>query len=92
MGPLEFLLHFFSFLLPALVVALLVAAGSRLVLPRGSARLGWWAGVALNFAVGAVVLVLGLWTFGRDGKMATYAALVAAIATAQWLNARGWRA
>jgi hypothetical protein len=33
----------------------------------------------------------GLWYFGRDGKVATYAAVVLAVATAQWLAARAWR-
>ena len=38
-----------------------------------------------------MVLVAGLVFFGRDGKMATYAALVLAIASSQWLLLRGWR-
>jgi hypothetical protein len=38
------------------------------------------------------VLAAGLWHFGVDGKMATYAGLVAAVATAQWLGSRGWKA
>ena len=35
------------------------------------------------------VLVPMLW--GRDGKMLTYAALVVACATCQWVLVRGWR-
>jgi len=42
-------------------------------------------------AVGAAVLLAGLWVFGRDGKMLTYAALVLAGASCQWLLQRGWR-
>jgi hypothetical protein len=37
------------------------------------------------------VLASGLWWFGRDGKMATYTALVIAVATCQWLSGRAWR-
>jgi hypothetical protein len=38
------------------------------------------------------VLVAGLWWFGHDGKMATYAALVVLPALAQGVLLRGWRA
>jgi hypothetical protein len=40
---------------------------------------------------GLAALAAGLWYFGRDGKMAAYAALVLAVASAQWLVARAWR-
>ena len=39
----------------------------------------------------ALGLLAALIVFGRDGKMATYAALVVAIASSQWLLLRGWR-
>jgi hypothetical protein len=91
-GPLDFFLHLLSFVAPALAVALLVALAARLVLPRGGPRTRWWVEFALNFAVGVGVLLAGLWLFGRDGKMATYAAMVVAVATCQWLSGRGWRA
>jgi hypothetical protein len=38
------------------------------------------------------VLAGGLMFFGHDGQMATYAALVLACATSQWLVGGGWRA
>jgi hypothetical protein len=41
--------------------------------------------------VGVAVLAAGLWFFGRDGKMATYAALVVAVATCEWIGRRAWR-
>ena len=89
MGPLDLLLHLLSFLAPAAAVALLVALTARLAL-RGPGA-GWWRSFLLNFLAGTAVLVAGLLYFGRDGKMATYAALVIAVATAQWLSGRAWR-
>jgi hypothetical protein len=38
-----------------------------------------------------LVLLAGLWFFGRDGKMLTYAALVVASATVQWVMLGLWR-
>ena len=45
----------------------------------------------LVFAAGVAVLAAGLAVFGRDGMMATYAALVVVCGTVQWLAMRGWR-
>jgi len=38
-----------------------------------------------------MVLVAGLVLFGNDGKMATYAALVLAAATCQWILGKNWK-
>lgn len=89
-SPLEFARHLLSFLAPAVAVAVLVALSARVVLPRAT-RPSWWLSVGVNTVAGVAVLVAGLWIFGRDGKMATYGALVLAVATAQWLSGRGWR-
>jgi hypothetical protein len=90
-GFLDLLDHLLSFAAPALAVALLVTLGARLVLPRTDGGPGWWARLAINCAAGLAALAAGLWYFGRDGKMATYALLVVTVATAQWLTARAWR-
>lgn len=90
MGPLSLADHLLSFLAPALGVALGVAVLARLFFREVRAR-GWWVTLAANFFAGAAMLVLGLWYFGHDGKMATYAALVLAVATSQWALGRGWR-
>ncbi len=92
MGPIALSLHLLSFVAPALVLAVLVALGGRLLLPAPRALLPWWAQLGLNAVVGAAVLALGLWHFGVDGKMATYAALVAAVAACQWVGSAAWRA
>ncbi|MES2633377.1 MAG: hypothetical protein V4669_10430 [Pseudomonadota bacterium] len=90
MGPVEFLLHLTAFAAPAAVVGLLVALAARILLP-GAASLVWWRHAAINTAAGLLVLVLGLAYFGVDAKMATYAALVVAVASAQWLAGRAWK-
>jgi hypothetical protein len=87
----EYARHLLGFMAPALAVALLVTLAARLVLPRKASGLGWWAMAGINFLAGLAVLAAGLWVFGRDGKMATYSALVIAVATCQWLTGRGWR-
>ena len=87
----ELLRHLLSFIAPALAVAVLVALVARVVLPPAARPHSWWLAVALNTLAGTLVLAAGLWFFGRDGKMATYAALVLAVATMQWLSGRAWR-
>jgi len=88
MSPLELFWHALNFIAPALALALLVAAAGRVMVPGGGR---WHVHVAINAAAGVVVLILGAWVFGVDGKMITYAALVAALATSQWLCSKAWR-
>jgi hypothetical protein len=90
MGPLDFAFHLMGFAAPALFVALAVTFGARFV-GAAPVPLRWWAQAAINFTAGLGVLLAGLWYFGVDGKMATYAALVLAIAAAQWICSRGWK-
>lgn len=90
MGPIDLLIHFLGFFAPAAALAIGVALAARVFGLDRSAGRRWWAAAAINFVAGAAVLVAGLWYFGRDGKMATYAALVLAVALAQWLAGRGW--
>jgi hypothetical protein len=84
MGPFDLLIHLFQFVAPALAVALALAMSSLFGSANKPSALKWLGFVAINFAVGSVVLVAGLWYFGRDGKMATYAALLVACASSQW--------
>jgi hypothetical protein len=90
LSPLDLLKHALGFAAPAFAVAVLVAAAGRWLLTRQS-PLGWVGSIAINFLAGLAALGAGLWYYGRDGKMATYAALVLVVATAQWLAGRGWR-
>jgi hypothetical protein len=84
MGPLDALWHVLNFFAPALGVALFTSALAKLLWRRelagaAWARLFWWSALA-----GALVLVAGLIVFGRDGRMATYGAVVVATALALW--------
>ena len=80
-------LHLLAFVMPALAVALATSLGARWLLRPGS-RLPLWLQWTLLSAIGSAVLLLGLWYFGRDGKMATYAAMVACCASGQWVLLR----
>ncbi len=91
MGPLDLLNHLLNFVAPALFIAVLLAFLARVVVRRAPAAPALWKQMTFNFAAGVLVLLAGLWFFGRDGKMATYAALVVACASVQWLQLRGWR-
>jgi len=91
MGPLDFLMHLGGFLAPAAGVALLVSLSARLMLGRNASGSSWWSSAAIDFVAGSAALVAGLVLFGRDGKMLTYAALVLACATSQWLISRNWK-
>lgn len=84
MGSSDLFFHLIGFAAPALAVALLVALAARAVMPGPAAARSWWFQFAINSIVGVLVLAAGLWHFGVDGKMATYAVLVVAVASCQW--------
>lgn len=91
MGPLDTLNHLLNFLAPAAAMAVLMVLGGRLLGWKSAASRATWAQAAIQFAVGCAVLLGGLVVLGRDGKMATYAALVLACASCQWAMGKGWR-
>ena len=73
------------------VVLVLEAAAGQVAEKNPAPALANAAQAAINSAVGVLVLLVGLWFFGRDGKMATYAALVTLVALSQWATGRQWR-
>lgn len=84
MSPLDLLLHIVNLLLPAAGVGAIAPALAKVLWRRELAaialgRLALWCSLA-----GAVTLVAGLVVLGRDGRMATYLALVVAVAGALW--------
>lgn len=95
MTPLDALIHLLNFAAPALALALslplLVRLMARFSGEKQAASHSWLTEAAINFIAGLVVLAAGLWFFGRDGKMATYAALVLVLASTQWGMGRGGR-
>ena len=91
MGLLDLIDHLLNFVAPAIFVAAALALFGRFYMKKVPYALAIHAQFAINMGAGVLTLVAGLWFFGRDGKMATYVALVVAIALAQWLGARQWR-
>lgn len=85
MGPLDALWHLLNFFAPAMAVALITTALAKLAWRRELASVPWRRLVGWSMAAGALALLGGLIAFGRDGRMATYGALVAAAALALWL-------
>jgi hypothetical protein len=84
MSPLDVLWHLLNFISPALVVALLAASLAKLSWRGELAGVPWRRLVVWAAAAGALVLPTSLLIFGRDGKMASYGALVVASAIALW--------
>ncbi|MCU0969059.1 MAG: hypothetical protein MUF03_09610 [Rubrivivax sp.] len=84
MGPIDALVHLVNLFVPALALAALAAALAKALWRRELAGVRWLA-LAWPAAVsGAVVALTGLVVTGRDGRMATYAAMVAACALTLW--------
>ena len=84
MSPLDALWHLLNFVAPAVGVALLAASLAKLAWRRELAAVSWRRLVLWATAASLPALMAGLVLFGRDGKMATYFAVVAASAVALW--------
>ncbi len=84
MGPLDLLTHLLNFVAPALALGLALAYLAPLFMRNKALGRTRSAQAAINCVVGVLALLVGLVVFGRDGKMASYAALVLATASSQW--------
>jgi hypothetical protein len=76
--------HLINFFAPAVLLGAIAAAATKLLWRNdlggvSAVRLWTWASGA-----SALVSVIGLVVFGRDGRMATYAAMVVACAAGLW--------
>ena len=89
MNAVTFLGHLLNFCAPALWTAAAAVLCGGLVMPARGA--GWPQRLACGFGVGMVVLAAGLAAFGSDGKMITWAALIAAVALTECLMRRAWQ-
>ena len=88
----DLLNHLLNFVAPAFFVAVLVTLAARIFMKKSPVAPALWAQSAINFVVSTAVLALGLWFFGRDGKMLTYLGMALLCATTQWVMLRAWRA
>ena len=91
MSALAALNHLLNFAAPAAALAVLLVLCGHVFMRNLAKPHGWLAPIAINFAAGCLALGAGLLLLGRDGRMLTYAALVLACASSQWLVLRGWR-
>jgi len=87
LDALDLFWHLANFMLPAAGVGMLSAALCKLFWRRSLARVGWFTLAWQASAAGLVVLVAGLAITGHDGRMITWAGLVAACALVPWLKA-----
>lgn len=87
----DILIHAFNFIAPALWLACLLTMAACWMERGVSVLLPWPLVWLVLTAVGVATLLAGLWITGRDGKMATYVALVLVCGGTQWLLSRGWR-
>ena len=84
MGPIDAFWHLLNLFGPAIGLGLIAPSLAKLLWRRELAAVPWRALAQWVAAAGAVVTLAGLAILGRDGKMATYAALVLATAAALW--------
>jgi hypothetical protein len=88
MGPLDQLNHLINFFAPAIAVGALLAVFGPFVGGKRPSAPGLIAHVAINCIAGALALGLGLWFFGRDGKVASYTAMLVCCTLSQGLLPR----
>jgi hypothetical protein len=84
MSPLDAFWHLLGFFMPALVTGALAAAAAKWLWRSELSAVPWRRLAAWPIAAGAAVSLAGLVISGRDGRMLTYAAMVAASALALW--------
>jgi hypothetical protein len=89
MGPLDAVWHLANLFVPSLALGALTAACAKLLWRRDLAGVSWRRLAGPAAAAGALVTLAGLVLTGRDGRMVTYAAMVAACAVALWWQGFG---
>ena len=89
MGPLDALWHLGNLFLPALALGVVAAALAKLLWRRELAAVPFKRLAAPAATACALVVLAGLVVLGRDGKMATYGAMVTACALTLWWRGFG---
>ena len=89
MGPLDALWHVGNLFLPALALGALAGALVKLVWRHELAAVAWTRLAGQASAACSAVVLAGLVLWGRDGRMATYAAMVAVCALTLWWQGFG---
>jgi hypothetical protein len=84
MGPIDAFWHLAAFLAPAVGIGVLSAAMAKLLWRRDLKVVAWRRLALWATVTAALVSLVGLLAFGRDGLMGTYSAMVLAAALALW--------
>jgi hypothetical protein len=84
MGPLDALWHLTNLFAPAVSVGLLSALLAKLIWRRALAGKRWQRLSVWAICAATAAWLGGLFFFGRDGKMASYAVMVLACALSLW--------
>ncbi len=89
MGPLDAIWHLSNLFLPAVGLGALAAALAKLLWRRELRPVPYLRLAVPACAACAAVVLAGLMILGRDGKMATYGAMVVACALTLWWRGFG---
>ena len=92
MGPLDAFWHLLNFFAPAVGVGVLTSLLAKLLWRRELKSVDWRRLSAWSSAVSAATWVVALVVFGRDGRMASYGAMLVACAFSLWWIGFGARA
>ena len=85
MSPIDAFWHVLGLFLPALGTAVIAAAAAKGLFWRADLRrVRWRRLIGWACSAGSLALLGGLLLLGRDGRMASYGAMVAASALALW--------
>lgn len=83
-APIDAFWHIADFFAPAVGVAAITSALAKMFWRTDLRRVAWLRLFAWAALASAAVLIGGLVVFGRDGRMATYGAMVVVCAGALW--------
>jgi hypothetical protein len=89
--PVDAFWHLLNFVAPAAGLGLMTASFAKLLWRRELQPVSWLRLSAWAASGSTAALIAGLVIFGHDGKMATYAAMIACCSLALWWAGFGSR-